>query len=81
MKAYERLLRYTNFAAASDSTSETCPSTPEQLVFGEALVEEMLELGIKDAHMDENGYVFGTIEASIDGWDRADRVYRPHGHG
>ena len=47
MKAYERLLRYTNFAAASDSTSETCPSTPEQLDFGQALVEEMLELGIK----------------------------------
>jgi len=69
VKAHERLLRYTNFAAASDSTSETCPSTPEQLDFGQALVEEMLELGIKDAHMDENGYVFGTIEASIDGWD------------
>lgn len=69
MKAYERLLKYTKFAAASDSTKETCPSTPEQLDFGRALVEEMLELGIKDAHMDENGYVFGTIEANIADWN------------
>src|SRR5690554_3245033 len=29
----------------------------------------MLELGIKDAHMDENGYVFGTIEANIADWN------------
>ncbi len=68
MKAYERLLNYTRFEAASDGTSSTCPSTPEQLDFGRALVQEMLELGIKDASMDQNGYVFGTIEANIADW-------------
>ncbi len=68
MKAYERLLKYTKFEAASDGTSTTCPSTPEQLDFGRALVQEMLDLGIKDANMDENGYVFGTIEANIEDW-------------
>ena len=69
MRAYERLLQYTKFEAASDSTSDSCPSTPEQIEFGRALVEEMLSLGIKDANMDENGYVFGTIKANIENWE------------
>lgn len=68
MKAYERLIEYTKFEAASDGTSATCPSTPEQLDFARALVQEMLDLGIEDATMDENGYVFGTIEANIEDW-------------
>jgi len=68
MRAFARLLKYTKFAAASDGTSTTCPSTPEQLDFGRALVQEMLDLGITDANMDENGYVFGTIEANIPDW-------------
>lgn len=68
MRAYERLLQYTKFAAASDSSSQSCPSTPEQLIFGKALVKEMLALGIGDATMDENGYVFGTIKSNIENW-------------
>ncbi len=69
MKAYERLLKYTKFEAASDGSSKNCPSTPQQLDFGRALVDEMLALGISDANMDENGYVFGTIEANIKNWE------------
>lgn len=69
MKAYERLMKYTKFESASDSSSSNCPSTPEQYEFGKSLVAEMLELGIKDANIDENGYVFGTIESNIQGWD------------
>jgi len=68
MRAYERLIEYTKYETASLSDSDTCPSTPSQLEFGKALVEEMKQLGIKDASMDENGYVFGTIEANIDDW-------------
>ncbi|HKM17893.1 MAG: peptidase T [Firmicutes bacterium] len=69
MRAYERLIKYAKFEAASDRSSDSCPSTPEQLEFGRALVEEMQSLGIKDAHMDENGYVFGTIESNIENWE------------
>ncbi|MDF2541475.1 MAG: pepT [Herbinix sp.] len=68
MRAYERLINYTKYATASDSQSNTCPSTPQQLIFGQALVEEMKSIGILDANMDENGYIFGTIEANIDNW-------------
>ena len=66
MKAYERLIKYTKYETASLSGSSTCPSTPEQLDFARDLVEEMKQLGITDAAMDENGYVYGTIEANIE---------------
>ena len=57
----ERFLKYVSFDTKSDEFSETCPSTPGQKVLGAALVEEMKEMGIADAFMDENGYVYGTI--------------------
>ena len=64
MRAYERLIRYTKYPTVSDVKSPTCPSTPVQLEFGKALVEEMLEIGIADAYQDEHGYVYGTIPAT-----------------
>lgn len=68
MRAYERLLQYIQFDTASCESSETCPSTEKQLVLGRALVKEMLEMGIKDARIDENGYVYGSIPANADGF-------------
>lgn len=64
MKAYERLMRYAEFATASDENSDTCPSTPAQLDFAAALVDELKALGLTDAAVDKNGYVFATIPAS-----------------
>ena len=57
----ERFLRYVSFDTKSDEFSETCPSTEKQRVLGAALVEEMKAMGIADAYMDENGYVYGTV--------------------
>ena len=57
----ERFLRYVSFDTQSDETSETCPSTAKQKLLGAALVEEMKEMGISDARMDEDGYVYGTV--------------------
>ncbi len=57
----ERFLRYVTFDTQSNEDSETCPSTHKQRILGAALVEEMLAMGIQDAHMDENGYVYGTV--------------------
>ncbi len=59
--ASERFLRYVTFDTKSDEFSETCPSTDKQKVFGAYLVEEMKEIGIQDACMDEHGYVYGTV--------------------
>ena len=57
----ERFLRYVSFDTQSDELSETCPSTAKQKLLGAALVEEMKAMGIQDARMDENGYVYGTV--------------------
>ena len=68
MRAYERLLNYVQFDTASNEASETCPSTPGQLELGRALVEEMRLMGISNARMDENGYVYGEIPANAEGF-------------
>ncbi len=57
----ERFLRYVSFDTMSDENSETCPSTAKQKLLGAALVEEMKAMGIADAFMDEDGYVYGTV--------------------
>ena len=57
----DRFLKYVSFDTQSDENSETCPSTAKQKLLGAALVEEMLQMGIADARMDENGYVYGTV--------------------
>ncbi|MGM9524582.1 MAG: peptidase T [Faecousia sp.] len=62
MTVSERLLKYVSFDTQSDESSETCPSTEKQRVLGVALVEEMQAMGIQDAHMDEDGYVYGSVE-------------------
>ena len=57
----DRFLRYVSFDTQSDEFSETCPSTAKQKLLGAALVEEMKQMGITDARMDEHGYVYGTV--------------------
>ena len=57
----ERFLKYVSFDTMSDELSETCPSSAKQKILGAVLVEEMKEMGIADAHMDEYGYVYGTV--------------------
>ena len=66
MTVLERFLHYVSFPTTSDEFSEACPSTPGQKALGKALVEEMFSMGIADAHMDENGYVYGTVPGDKD---------------
>ena len=61
MNVLERFLKYVSFDTMSDEFSETCPSSEKQKVLGAYLVEEMKAMGIADAHMDEHGYVYGTV--------------------
>ena len=61
MTASERLLRYVAFDTQSSETSASSPSTPNQLVFGASLVEEMKAMGIRDAYQDQDGYIYGTV--------------------
>ena len=61
MTVSERLLKYVSFDTRSDESSETCPSTEKQKCLGAALVEEMRAMGIADARMDADGYVYGSV--------------------
>jgi len=60
----DRFLRYVRYDTRSDERSETYPSTSQQLVLLEALTSELRALGVRDAGMDEHGYVMATIPAT-----------------
>ncbi|MBQ3356696.1 MAG: peptidase T [Oscillospiraceae bacterium] len=64
MTVAERLLKYVRFDTKSDENSETCPSTMKQKALSAALVEEMKAMGIADAYMDDDGYVYGTVKGA-----------------
>jgi tripeptide aminopeptidase len=62
--AASRFLRYVTYDTQSDEQSETYPSTSKQLILLNQLVQELKELGIADAAIDQYGYVTATIPAS-----------------
>jgi len=59
-----RFIKYAKIDTQSDPNSPTCPSTEKQKNLGKELVAELLEIGISDAEMDINGYVYGTIPSN-----------------
>lgn len=61
-----RFLRYVVIDTQSDPTSSTQPSTDKQKKLGRMLVEELLAIGLSDAHLDEHGYVYATIPSNVD---------------
>lgn len=65
MKAYERLLKYVKIDTTSDPKSNLHPSSANQKVLAQMLVEEMKDLGISDVYLDEHGYVYGTIPSNM----------------
>lgn len=64
--ALERFLKYVTIDTQSDPSSASQPSTEKQKNLGRLLVEELHELGIKDAELDEYGYVYATIPSTTD---------------
>lgn len=62
----DRFLRYAVIDTQSDPTSKSQPSTEKQKNLGRVLVEELLEIGLSDAHLDEHGYVYATIPANTE---------------
>ena len=60
----ERFMRYVRIDTRSDPASESQPSTAKQLDLSRLLVEELQNIGVTDAHLDEHGYVYATIESN-----------------
>src|ERR1043166_8849016 len=71
-----RFLRYVRVDTQSDETSNTFPSTPDQLVLLEMLKQELSELGAADVQMTKHGYVMASVPANT----RKARVGRYAGH-
>jgi tripeptide aminopeptidase len=62
----ERFLRYVTIDTQSDPSSVSFPSTEKQKDLGRLLVDELLTIGVNDAHLDEYGYVYATIPSNTD---------------
>ena len=62
----DRFLKYVKYDTQSNEESTTFPSDPKQLELSKDLVEELKEIGLTDANMDENGYVMATLPSNTD---------------
>lgn len=62
----KRFLNYVKIYTDSDPTTGVTPSTERQKDLGRILVQELLDLGLEDAHMDDNCYVMATLPSNID---------------
>lgn len=69
MTVYERFLKYVSYPTTSDENNENCPSTENQRVLANVICKELLDLGLTDARVDANGYVYATIPANCEGMD------------
>ena len=64
MNVIDRFLSYVNYYTTSDEASQTVPSAERELVLARRLVEELKEMGISDACLDEFGRVYGHLPAT-----------------
>lgn len=65
MDITERFLNYVKFDTQSDENSETVPSTAKQLIFAKYLKKELEDEGLSDVELDEQGYIYATLESNI----------------
>ncbi|WP_117233832.1 peptidase T [Vibrio maerlii] len=61
----ERFLRYVSFDTKSDPSNKLCPSSPGQMTFAQALKQEMLEMGLKEVSLDNNGYLMAKLPSNV----------------
>jgi len=62
----EKFLRYVQIDTQSNPNSKTFPSTEKQKKLSSLLVEELKAIGIANAHLDYNGYVYAEIPSNTE---------------
>lgn len=62
----KRFVKYAKVHTTSSEDSETVPSTEIQKDLGKILVEDLKEIGLSDAYMDDKGYVYATLKSNTD---------------
>jgi tripeptide aminopeptidase len=65
MSVLDRFLRYVAIDTRSNEDSQSCPSTPGQLVLMRILAAELTRIGLDDVSLDDNGYLMATIPATL----------------
>lgn len=61
MDVKSRFLKYVSFETTSDENSETTPSSEKEKLLGAFIKEDLTAIGLKDAVMDEYGYVYAYL--------------------
>ena len=64
MNVIERFLKYVSFDTQSDENSKTCPTNAKQKLLGAELAAELSQMGLQNAHMDADGYVYAWLPAT-----------------
>jgi tripeptide aminopeptidase len=62
----ERFIKYAKIDTKSDEESEVTPSTAKQFDLAKLLVDELKELGLNDAEIDDKCYVMATLPSNTD---------------
>jgi len=62
----DRFMRYVRIDTQSDPQSASIPSTAKQKDLSGLLADELHQIGVQDAHLDEWGYVYATITSNTD---------------
>ncbi|MGE5848210.1 MAG: peptidase T, partial [Ignavibacteria bacterium] len=60
----DRFLKYVKYDTQSDDESKSFPSTEKQKILSKDLADELKKMGIEDAHIDDYGYVMGTVPSN-----------------
>ena len=73
MRAYERFITYARIHTASSEDFVRNPSTERQFDLARLLVQELLDLGVKDARVTDSCYVYGSLPATK-GYEKAPKL-------
>ena len=61
-----RFFKYISFdTQSSEEAADRCPSTEKQLALGQYLANELTTIGLEEVEMDEHGYVYATLPATV----------------
>ncbi|MCR5184878.1 MAG: peptidase T [Bacilli bacterium] len=66
MDPVQRFIKYAKIDTQADDTTGTTPSTEKQKDLSRVLVEDLKELGLEDAYMDEYGIVYAHLKGEGD---------------
>lgn len=61
----KRFLHYISFDTKSEESASSYPSTESQRSFAKILCDELKSIGISDAHIDPNSYVYASLPSNI----------------